>query len=167
MPSDIYTVSTLPKNMLWSLFPVSIMVQPRTLDTFFFNVSMSINILLLKKQNVWSILVGVWKNCICDAKQLFFSLFHYFLEQPSLFSNVHAHPELVQPQGRTNKTFFLNKIKKYVFCWAFFGETMAHLLHLFLHPFVHFFQVLGSNFTRNPSATSGSLAWSHRVQRTQ
>ena len=42
----------------------------------------------MKKQRVWS-------------KTALFSLFFSFLEQPYLFSHVHARPELVRQQGET------------------------------------------------------------------
>ena len=55
------------------------------------------------------------KNCVCGAKQLFFFSFLSFLGQPSLFSNVHACPELVRQQGRA-KDFF-----------PFFKKNAEHL----------------------------------------
>ncbi len=39
---------------------------------------------------------------------------------------------------------------KNLFCGAFFGETMVHLLNLFLHPFVHLFSSAGVQLYQEP-----------------
>ncbi len=46
------------------------------------------------------------KTACVAQNSTFYLSFYFFLEQPSLFSHVHARPELVQRQGRANKTFF-------------------------------------------------------------
>ncbi len=80
-----------------------------------------------------------YEKTVCVAQNSSFSFsFNFFWLQPSLFPHVHARPELVQRQGQANKTL-KKKNKKNVFWWAFFCETMEHLLNLFLHSFVHLF----------------------------
>ena len=92
----------------------------------------------------------VWKNCLCGAKQLFFSL--------SVFWTNHLFFPMSMPalnsfsgKGRPIKFVFFKKIIiKHVFCWTFFGETMGHLLSLFLHPFVHLFSSAGVQLYQEP-----------------
>ncbi len=89
-----------------------------------------------------------YEKTACVAQNSSFSLSFSYLEQPSLFSHVHARPELVQGQGWANKTFLKNK--KIFFGGHFLVRQWGICSICFCILLCIYFQVLGSNFTKNP-----------------
>ncbi len=98
---------------------------------------------------------------------LLLSLFLFFLEQPSFFPHVHAHPELVQWQGWANEKIFFFKKIHYFLLGIFWWEYGASAQYVFASFCAFIFKCWGPTSPRTPSAILGSLALYHRVQRTQ
>ncbi len=87
---------------------------------------------------------------------LFLSLFQFFWSSHLFFPM--SMPALSSFSGEGGPIFFFKKID-IIFCWAFFGENLGHLLNMFLHPFVHLFSSAGVQLhKRTPSATSRCLS---------
>ena len=83
-------------------------------------------------------------------KTALFSLFFSFFEQPFLFSHVHARPELVLQQGRANETKYFIFYEIYFFAGHFLVRLWGICSICFCILLCIYFQVLGSNFTKNP-----------------